>query len=257
MFFATQSKLLIGGAMLFVLLLAIGSYFDTHWYYGEVAPVPAHLLAVGPHRPKANQEAPIAAAQNTESLETLTVPEPEGLSASGRVSTPLPNKTEAELATLLQDWDPFPFGQEDFPEIPEGFPADLSPVWVQYPDYQSGNMSYHEMIDRVLIKLWNQGDHDFVDGVYRDGRVYPIYPDVVYVEWSNEVIDGPDGETGFRSMKSTFGTHTSGYAETDAVEQLFTMEEMISGAYRTKYPGLRFVNYEDGGYNPKTFLDDE
>ena len=257
MFFATQSKLLIGGAMLFVLLFAIGSYFNIRWYYGEGAVVPAHLLTVGPHPPEMNQEIPVSAGPATEPLELPQVPEVEELSGDDPVLTPLPDRTEAEIATLLQDSDPFPFEKRDFPKIPEGFPSDLGPVWIQYPNYQQGDMYYHEMIDRVLIKLWNQGDHNFVDGVYRDGKVYPLYRDVIYVEWSDETIDGPDRKTQFRSIKSVLGVHTSGSPQTDVVGWLFTVEEIISGAYKTAYPGLKLVNYEDGGYNPKTFLDDE
>ena len=257
MFFATQSKLLIGGVMLFAVLFIVGSYFDTHWYYGEVPIVPAHLLAVGPYRPKANQEAPVSASLDTESPESLSVPDAEELSGDDVVSTTLPDRTEDELSAFLQDSDLLPVEKGDFPEVPEGFPSDLAPVWIEYPNYQKGYMYNQEMIDRVLIKLWSQGDHDFLDGVYRDGKVYPIYRDVMYVEWSDEIIEGPDGEIEFRFIRSFLGTHVRGSPKIDVVGGLFTVEEMISEAYKTKYPGLKLVDYEDGGYNPETFLDDD
>ena len=82
----------------------------------------------------------------------------------------------------------------DFPETPEGFP--MTPLWDddRFPNYQKGDMPGHEMIYRVLIKLWNQGDHNFITGI-RDtsnGRVYPLYPDTIYVtSWKKHVVRSP------------------------------------------------------------------
>ena len=32
---------------------------------------------------------------------------------------------------------------------------------------------------------------------------------------------------------------------------------MMTGAYKTKYPDLKLVNYDNAGYDPATFLDDD
>lgn len=34
---------------------------------------------------------------------------------------------------------------------------------------------------------------------------------------------------------------------------LFTVEELTSGAYETKYPDVNFVDYGSAGYDPETF----
>ena len=32
---------------------------------------------------------------------------------------------------------------------------------------------------------------------------------------------------------------------------------MMTGAYKTKYPDLKLVDYESAGYDPEIFLDDD
>ena len=181
-----------------------------------------------------------------------SVSETEELSGDDVVSTPLPDITEDELSALLQDSDLFPVEKGDFPEVPDGFPSDLTPVWIQFPNYQKGDMYEREMLYRVLIKLWNQGDHDFVSGVYQDdnGRVYSLYSDVAYVEWGEVVSD--DGQV-IRFPRFSLMTHAR---EEDDLGGLYTEEEVLSGAYKTKYPDLKIVEYSNAGFNPETFLDD-
>ncbi len=136
----------------------------------------------------------------------------------------------------------------DFPEVPEGFPENLRPVWVQFPNYQKGDMYNHEMMYRVLIKLWNQGDHSFVNGVYshNNNKVYPLYYDVIYAEWDEITVETPDGP-----IKQKLLTH---WLSTD---KFFTPEEVITGVYATKYPGGEFVDFATAGYDPETFLSDD
>ena len=257
MIFTGKQKLVIGGAILFAVLFVVGSYFGSHWYYGEVEPVPEHLLTIEPPPPGVNQQTPVSSSQDTERLESSSVT--GELSGGDVVSTPLADITEDELDALLQELDESPDEKGDFPEVPDGFPSDLTPVWIEFPNYQKGDMYEHEMIYRVLIKLWNQGDHDFVNGVYQhdNSRVYPLYHNVVYVEWSSEAIDSPDGEIEFRFIKSHLGTHSRGDPKENIVGGLFTIEDMITGAYKAKYPDLKLVDYDSAGYDPETFLDDE
>lgn len=255
MFFMDRPKLWIGGVILFAVLFVVGSYFGSHWYYGDVAPVPEHLLAIEPLPPKANQEMSVSGSQDAESLEWTSVPETEELSGDDAVSTPLPDITDDELDALLQELDELPVEKGHFPEVPGGFPSDLTPVWIEFPNYQKGDMYEHEMMYRVLIKLWNQGDHDFVNGVYQhdNDRVYPLYRDTVYIEWGETVSDDPDEEV-VRFPRFTLATHARS-TDPDALGQLFTVEELTSGAYKSMYPDVKFVDYGSAGYDPETFLD--
>ena len=139
--------------------------------------------------------------------------------------------------------------RRDFPLVPEGFPSDLTPVWLTLPGYQKGDMPEHESIYRVLIKLWNQGDHGFINGAFRDndGKVYPLYPDVVYVKWGYAVTHDEGGNpTPYRYIATSMGTHARDFN--------FTAEDFVTGDLETMYPGTKFVAYDDAGYDPYTFL---
>ena len=82
-----------------------------------------------------------------------------------------------------------PFGFGPYPEIPSdypyqgpfGMPLNNSTLKGQYDMGKD-----IELIDRVCIKLWNQGER-VKGGVIEDGLVYPLYPNTIYVTWS-EVI---------------------------------------------------------------------
>ena len=157
--------------------------------------------------------------------------------------------------------------ENDFPEVPEGFPPDLKSivVWLA-PNYQKGDKPDHEIMYRVLIELWNQGDHDFVN-VVGDGtplrKVYPIYPDVVYVQWRDHEEPGPDGEL-LKYISFAIGTRDAvkftSRVNGDEFKHLTeaVMEEMMAGegAYMAQYPGLKLVDYRKSGYKPKDVLID-
>ena len=46
--FTFTPKWIIGGACLIAVLIVVGSYFGSHWYYGEVEPVPEELSRYTP-----------------------------------------------------------------------------------------------------------------------------------------------------------------------------------------------------------------
>ena len=119
---------------------------------------------------------------------------------------------------------------------------------LRVPGYQKGDSYRHELIYRVLIKLWNQGDRDFVNGIYSHdyNKVYPLYPDVMYVEWEEEEVAGPDGPLTIQVISGGLGTET----------RFFTPTDFITGAWETKYPGVELIDMETAGIDPETFLSD-
>ena len=156
--------------------------------------------------------------------------------------------------------------EDDFPEVPEGYPADLKPVWLE--DYfDEDRFADHVIMSRVLIELWNQGERGFVN-VVGDAiplrKVYPLYPDVVYVQWKDHEEPGPDGEL-LKYISFAIGTRdavrfTSSVNRTDEFKHLTEAEmvEMMAGegAIMAKYPGLKLVDYSKAGYKPKDVLVD-
>lgn len=139
--------------------------------------------------------------------------------------------------------------RQDFPQIPDGCLDDNpKPVWLSMPGYQKGDMTDHENIARVLIKLWNQGTRGFKGGFlnYANGRVYPLYDHVLYVQFNEVVIDGQDGlpPFTFQTIGASAGTQ----------DRTFEDGDFTTGGWKTKYPGLEFVEFKDAGYDPATFL---
>ena len=153
---------------------------------------------------------------------------------------------EEDLEFMLAELDEETAEQKSyFPPVPEGYP--FTPVWIKRHGYQKGDRPDHEALDRVLIKLWNQGDRDFQGGTIRgsDGKIYPIYPDVLYVQWEETTIDNGDGNP----FPITYFGNAIGPVGIE-----FGAEDYLSGDFKTKYPGLKFVPFEQAGYDPDTFL---
>ena len=94
------------------------------------------------------------------------------------------------------------------------------------------------------------GERGFINGAFRDndGKVYPLYPDVVYVKWGYSVTYDEGGNpTPYRYIATSMGTHARD----------FNTEDFVTGDWETMYPGTKFVAYDDAGYDPYTFLTDD
>ena len=238
--FTRKQKLLLCGSVLISALLIAGSYFGRHWFYGpDVQPVPEHLLADKPRAVSMNRPDRASVFQDTPSMS-----EPQ--SVSGIASTLEPgqnNNDHEELEALLNSLgdeelttlaDTLSSLEKDegknFPEVPEGFPSNIRPVWLEDFFDEILHADY-VIIDRVLIELWNQGDHDIVYGTIDEntGKIYPIYHDVVYVEWDNHVREDSNGE----SLEVPYISYRLGISSTvepllNEDGNLFTEEEIMS-----------------------------
>ena len=139
-------------------------------------------------------------------------------------------------------------GNSDFPPVPEGYP--FTPIWLGILGYKKGDKPEHEIAERVLMKLWKQGERGFTGGVFDrgNGKVYLLYPDVLYVEWAEEIIDNGDGNPlKFNMIVSSTGTKS----------RPFHVDDFITGEWKNKYPSVEFVEYQDAGYDPDTFLTED
>ena len=140
--------------------------------------------------------------------------------------------------------------------MPEGYPNNLKPVWLE--DYFDENLhANHVIMDRVGIELWNHGKRGFVNITmdYHTGKVYLLYPDVLYLMWRNYSRKGPDGEP----IKVPYISYWLGIPSTvdpllNSDGKIFSEQEIMSGTYTTMYPDVEFVNYNDAGYDPATIL---
>lgn len=203
--FTRKQTLLLGGALLFVVLIVIGSNFGSRWVHGT----------------------------NSEPLPDL------------RVFVSQDSSTEREDSKF-----------SNFPEVPDGFP--MTPVW--FEDYfQEHDFSEHVTMYRVLIELWNRGDHGFMNAVFESGsgRVYPIYPDVIYVWRDYYTVETPGGKSvEVPFIRRRLGATTTVNQLIDSHGLFLTEQEITSGAYKTKFPGISIVNAETAGYEPAAILID-
>ena len=97
-----------------------------------------------------------------------------------------------------------PHGFGPYPEVPIDYPKDMTPTWIKYDGQQSRDF---ELMDRVLIKLWNQGNHNVGGAIMKRGLVYPLYPNTAYVTYGD--IKMPDGTVRkfIRSTNGPLGTN--------------------------------------------------
>lgn len=140
-----------------------------------------------------------------------------------------------------------PYGYGPYPEVPIDYPETLMPVWIWSKDeqqlHETSRLEDFELMGRVLIKLWNQGDRDF-SGVIRDdenGKVYPLYSDRAYVTWRE--LKDESGKVLFRypgNLRAANGfPHLS-------------FRDFMEGTIPT---GIHFIERESAGIDPYHFLD--
>lgn len=133
-----------------------------------------------------------------------------------------------------------PFGFGPYPEVPPGYPRKLGPSWL-YTNFFA-NTPTHELRDRVLIQLWNQGETNISGAFSKDGLVYPLYPDHVYIKY--EDVDLPDGTIG-KSIRLVYGDLPHGF-------------RLIQppGEFLLRVPdGITALDLDTSGINPHDFLE--
>ena len=88
-----------------------------------------------------------------------------------------------------------PHGFGPFPEIPPDYPTGA--VWLQSTYYLQTTefQRQRELLDRVLIKLWSDGEKNFKGGsISPEGKVYPNYFNTYYITIEErESLDGTIG----------------------------------------------------------------
>ena len=94
-------------------------------------------------------------------------------------------------------------------------------------------------MDRILIKLWNQGHRATSASMNSNGIVYPAFPNTVYVTW--EYIEEENGKISRYAGRISSGT---GVSDND-------LDDLGEGIIP---PGIKVLDYDSDGINPYTFL---
>ena len=135
-----------------------------------------------------------------------------------------------------------PFGFGPYPEVPAGLYLSRHgrTVWQDPGRLPLSSQRYIELINRVMIASWNEGDTHFTSATFENGRVYLQYPNTMYVRYA--VRERSDGTVQRRITSWTSGEHNQ-----SAIDQI------LEGKIPT---GVTLIDMdsEDVGIDPYTFL---
>ena len=241
-----RQPLILGSCVLSLLIVAV-AYFGSHWYYGDVDPMPTPSLALVPGLPSVQVSSELDFGELREQGESSptqlesdkTPPKEKGIP----IEEFLAELTYEEKQALTEEVTPpreSLYGFGPYPKIPPDFPRQN--VWdsIEKTYYDGYDTRGHELINRVLIKYWNEG-RKTDSGVFNSesGKVYPLWKDTVYVEWSEYELE--DGRT--VPYLRSYLCHGS----------LGSYEESVENGTQPSW--LKVVRREDGGVDPYSFLD--
>ena len=231
------------GSIVIAVLMVVGAYLGSHYYYGDVEVIKLdEPLALAPTTPSTQVSSELdfgELSEQEESLPTqseseLTPSEEKGISIEEFLS----ELSDEEKQVLTEEVTPpreSLYGLGPYPEIPHDYPE--QDVWdniekLYYDGYESIG---HELIERVLIKLWNQGTKVTAATYNEQDGVIPHYDDTVYVEWQTD-------DEGNRYL-SKFSCHGD----------LGQYEESVENGTQPRW--VKVVPLEGAGIDPYSFLD--
>ena len=139
--------------------------------------------------------------------------------------------------------DESPYGFGPYPEVPLDYiERHGQPVWYRQDakNLPDPTLRELELINRVKIQTWIEGDRNFTSGVYENGKVYLNYPNTFYVTYKN--ITFPDG-TRLRYISSALSGQ----------ELPLTPEQIFAGE-KPKGVNLIDIEAQEAGIEPFSFL---
>lgn len=241
---------IIIGALIIAGCIVGSVYVLSQWYYADFDPepipteIPVSKLTASPALLVGMDLSRLSASDVESDWEAAAAAKPTQMESE----TEPYELTPEDEALLLEHFaetlpDPpreSPHGLGPYPDIPPDYPRQN--VWERLEQsYYDGyaNIS-HELINRVLIKYWNQGGKTGA-GVHSgaNGRVYPLFKDTVYVKWSEVELEDGSRET----YLGSYLCHGS----------LADYEESVEKGTQPSW--MKVVLYEDGGVDPYSFLD--
>lgn len=225
------------GGIVFLVIFAGLCYL---YYHYTTAPYRENTAELDRIRLQSEKQriAPTAKSTEQAAAEKSIIRTPIGVSESdtntGETVSPVSKSMQEVEAVEKRRVSPHGFGP--YPEVPSSFIEALGiPIWLQGEYVKSSMKSRRnfELLDRVLIKLWNEGDRDVIGAVFENGKVYPTYRDVIYL--TEKIETGPDG---------IIRVHRSGLSGQPV--QLIPKKVIPEG--------MRIIDRETGGINPYQFL---
>ena len=240
----TVDKMILGG-IICLLIVASACYL---WYNHSIAP----------YEKEAAKTAKTASEwKKSQKVNTNNVP--EEVTTTPAESTPatvekpiteftdqnvlkIPAAIGGDILSVSPNAEPHtiesPFGFGRYPKLPPGWHG--FPIWMCekefYDSIPSDLARNTELLARVTIKLWNEGDRNWTTANFdaKNGKVYPIYPNTVYVTIVDDV--SPDGSVTKRISRQ-LGRVSAG------VDLLNPPDH------------IRVLDFESSGIDPYEYLD--
>ena len=98
----------------------------------------------------------------------------------------LPDDMVSEAEASAEDVPVSPYGFGPYPEVPVDYPY-KDPFALSIGGCSTKEL---ELIERVLIKLWNQGNTNITGGFFMSGKVYPHYSETAYTRQTGNSENG-------------------------------------------------------------------
>ena len=115
--FTNREKLLLGGSVLFAVLMVAGSYFGRHWFFGpDVEPVPEHLLTDEPRAARMNPPSRVYVPPAASSISKTTSDTEESLNDDVVSTHDTEQINDAELAALVEALSALEQAEKFFPD---------------------------------------------------------------------------------------------------------------------------------------------
>lgn len=246
------------GAILLTLALVGGISFYAHWElkrFTASLPMPPAAVPTQEHTGTEKQlpktgDVSVDSHSETEAVVDDTVEQladvPAALPAETDIgeteNVPWLEGTPAEI--LIEAVRNSPFGFGSYPDVPPDFPLIVSwnrPEEVMARFSEDIRMKF-ELMDRVFIKLWNQGHTALNGGTFENGLVLPLYPNTAYVRYEEDWQEEEYGDS--------YTVNPQILADSSVSEQ-----EKARIRKGEKPQGLRILDFDLDGINPYTFLE--
>ena len=235
------------GGVGFLIVLSVACVL---WYQHDIAP---HRKAAADAQELLRQSEIAKKASDADSVteqaasvtlaesKTPTTEKPINLTTDGEVEDTPSSETFTNLTELAQAKDSTqevrvsPYGFGPYPKVPEDYPSTVS--WKRDQTYLPEELRpQSELLSRVLVQLWTEGDKNFRGGSTYNGKIYPHYHDTVYVRFAE--YEGPDGKMVRYPARGKSGP-TVKYTEADLLDPP---------------PHLRILDLDSSGIDPYQYL---
>ncbi len=236
------------GAFIIAICIVGSVYALSQWYYADFDPEPiptenpVSKLADSPALLVSMDLSKLSSWDTESDWEATAAAEPT--QAESEVgSYKLTPEDEALLLEHFAETLPLPprespFGLGPYPKLPPDWPRQN--IWdVLERDYKDGYAAIeHELIQRVLVKLWKQGKQTD-SAIVEDGKVYPLYTDTIYIRWAES--EDEDG-TPYRYVSEVLCHQSLAHYDEDIDRGIMPS-------------GIKVIEQDGAGIDPYSFLD--